>query len=99
MSPYFKETSFYDLTLNKITMTYAPFDNLPESISLRQWILYINPETNLIDKAYIEKQITPQKKIQLTWNKGKNCRQVYLTDDENGKSRIEKTIEIKWEVK
>ncbi len=71
---YFKETSFEDQTLNAITMTYEPSTTIPDSISLRHWDIYINPETGNIVKVYIVKQFKKSNGIitqQLTWKANK----------------------------
>ena len=67
---FFKETKFNDQTLNAITFTYDPSKILPDSISLRHWDVYVNPETGVVEKVYIVKNIKEDnKKItqQLTW--------------------------------
>lgn len=71
---YFKEISFEDQTLNAITMTYDPSTAIPDSISLRHWDIYINPETGNILKVYIVKQSRKSDGIitqQLTWKTNK----------------------------
>ena len=56
LTQYFKEASFNDQTLNAITFTYDPITVLPDSISLRHWDVYINPETGKVFKVYMVKQ-------------------------------------------
>lgn len=74
LTSYFKETSFKDQTINAITFTYDPFIALPDSISLRHWDIYIDPESGKISKIYLVKQVKEKGVIttqQLTWKTDK----------------------------
>ncbi len=79
---YFKETKFKDLSINSITFTYDPIAKIPDSISLRHWDVYINPETGKVTKVYIVRK-TKEKNItqQLTWDSDKWAKIVTVTDD------------------
>src|ERR1700733_14702329 len=53
---YFKETKFNDQTVNAITLMYEPSKQLPDSMQLRKWNVYIDPVTGKVRSLYIEKQ-------------------------------------------
>lgn len=96
---YFKETSFNDLTLNSITLTYAPVKLLPDSIPLLNWDVYINPESGKIQKIYIVKQFKNKEDLireQLTWQTNKSATITTLIDKNKGKKmqvfRVDKFI-------
>lgn len=91
----FKETKFMDNTLNAITLTYDAIKTLPDSLALRHWDVYIDPETNNIRKIYMVKQLPQQITEQLTWIAGKQCNIKWISE-KNGKPFIEKDVIIKW---
>jgi hypothetical protein len=96
----FTETRFEDQTLGTYTFTYTPSRTLPDSIALRKWDVYINPETGLVKKIYLEKWVKgdpDNKYLQLTWNTDHNCKIVYLTENKAGKRQIEKEEQINWD--
>lgn len=96
MVSFFSEKTFMDQTLNMVTLTYDPISILPDSIQWRHWDIYIDPATNVIQRIYLIKQISPDKKAQLTWLSDKQCKIVVLHEDETGVSKIETQTEIKW---
>src|SRR6187431_205361 len=70
----FQETRFNDQTLNSITFTYDPKTNLPDSINLRHWDVYVDPEKGTVTKVYLLKNISVDKQRltqQLTWQTDK----------------------------
>ncbi|MDO9376346.1 MAG: hypothetical protein Q7T76_18115 [Ferruginibacter sp.] len=70
----FRETRFNDQTINAITFTYDPSVTLPDSLSLRHWDVYVDPEKSTVSKVYILKEfIKDGENItqQLTWQTGK----------------------------
>lgn len=93
---FFKENKFLDQTLHTYTFTYEPLTQLPDSIKLQRWDVYINPDNNSVKRIYMEKNITPVKKLLLTWQSNQWCRIVTVTVDASGKELIKKEEEIKW---
>ena len=66
----YKENSFLDQTINAYTFSYDPKKQLPDSIHLTHWDVYMNPQTNSIERIYMvkEKDSANQKiTTQLTW--------------------------------
>jgi hypothetical protein len=66
MSSLFSEKSFLDQTINAFTFSYDPKVKLPGSIKLTHWDVYMNPQTNKIERIYLVKQNADTIK-QLTW--------------------------------
>lgn len=96
---FFKETSFNDQTLNAITMTYDPLTVIPDSISLRHWDIYINPETGNITKVYLVKQLKNKDGLitqQLTWKTNKWAMITTLLNMPNDSTKILKEEKIIW---
>jgi hypothetical protein len=87
LSKYFTETKFNDQSINRITFTYAATNiKLPDSIQLRQWDVYVEPETGKVTKVYIVREFIEDKKHvlqQLTWNTGKGAKIVTISGNSN----------------
>ena len=95
----FKETKFLDQTLNAFTFSYDPIKQIPDSIPLLQWIVYIHPETERINKIYMIKRYAEKgnKYIQqMTWQTGKSAKIVQILQQPDGKDVVDKTEEFIW---
>jgi hypothetical protein len=76
MSAYFSVKSFFDQTINSVTLTYEPKVALPDSMHLRRWDVYIDPQSGTVRKIYIVKDEVENginKELQLIWNVDNNC--------------------------
>jgi len=96
---YFKETSFMDQTINAITFTYDPLPTLPDSISLRHWDIYIDPESDKISKIYLVKQFKEKEGIvtrQLTWKTNKWASINTIINMPNGNTALLKAEKFIW---
>ena len=96
---YFKETSFNDLTLNSITLTYDPIKTLPDSIRLKHWTVYIDPETGKIQKIYMVKQFKNNSNYlteQLTWQTDKSATINTLINKGSNKTEFLKVDKFIW---
>ena len=96
MISLFKESKFLDQTLDAVTLTYEPINSLPDSVMLRHWDIYINPETGKVTRLYMLKKNSPAITQQLTWQVGKSCSIVTISEDEKGNAVIDKEVTIKW---
>ncbi len=74
MEKYFVGKSFLDQTINAFTFSYDPKTQLPDSIKLIHWDVYVDPQKNEVNRIYIVKEddsnganITTQ----LTWQSNK----------------------------
>lgn len=89
----FNESKFNDQTTEAITFTYTPKNSLPDSISIRHWDVYVDPEKGTIKRVYIVKQSKQGDATliqQLTWQTNKSAKIVSIGAD--GKIQSE----LKW---
>ena len=96
---FFTETKFKDQTLNAITFTYDPSRILPDSIPLRHWDVYVNPETGNVEKVYIVKTIKEQGQSftqQLTWQTNKLVKITTILNTTNGDQTLLKEVVFIW---
>jgi hypothetical protein len=100
LTDFFKETKFNDQTLNAITFTYDPYKKIPDSISLRHWDVYINPETGSVIKVYVVKQLRESNQLitqQLTWQTNKMAKISTILNKQDGEMELLKEVIIKWD--
>ena len=96
---YFKETRFNDQTINAITFIYEPSQPLPDSMSLRNWTVYVDPEKGLVTKIYIVKQLRSYGKLitqQLTWQTNKFAKISSIVNKPDGSLELLKEEEFIW---
>jgi len=86
----FIEKSFLDQTLNAITFSYDPSRSLPDSVQIRRWDVYIDPDRETVKRIYIVKQLntTPTQTIQLTWKSDNFCQITTITEKPNSQPGI-----------
>jgi len=97
MYSLFKESSFLDETINAYTFSYDPKKQLPDSIRLRHWDVYMNPQTNTIERIYIVKEKDSANEnitTQLTWlvNKSYSIRTITQRKGQEAEIKEEKMI-------
>ena len=97
MKELFTESKFLDQTINAFTFTYDAKGKLPDSMTLKHWDVYIDPETGKVKRIYMVKNLGINKTLQLTWLGNKSCKSVTIIDSVNGNSSIEKEINITWD--
>ncbi len=93
----FTEKSFLDQSINAVTLTYDPAVVLPDTMQLKHWDVYIDPQTNKVKRIYMVKDISKTKTLQLTWVSNKWCKITSIITDENGISTVEKEEKITWD--
>ncbi len=96
LEQFFSESKFADQTVDAYTFTYSPKANLPDSILLQRWDVYISPSSNTVKRIYIVKKTTEGKELQLTWQSGKWCKTICIAKDKTGKQFVEYEQTIKW---
>ena len=94
---YFTESNFMDQSLNAATFTYDPSGNLPDSMKLKHWDVYIDPKTSKVKRVYLVKQPDKNKTLQLTWISGQSCKITTITIDERGEMKAGKEEKIIWD--
>lgn len=94
---YFKESTFNDQSTESITFTYDPISVLPDSISLRHWDVYVDPDKGTIKRIYIVKELgaggDSSHTQQLTWQTNKWAKIVTIRN-KPGASTLQS--EVKW---
>lgn len=97
MHTLFKENSFLDQTINAYTFSYDPKKVLPDSIHLTHWDVYMNPQTNMVERIYLVKEKDSAHQnvtTQLTWlvNKWYSVRTITQIPGQEAEIREEKII-------
>jgi hypothetical protein len=96
---YFKPTKFFDQTINAVTFTYNPVKPLPDSLTLRHWDLYINPETGKVTKVYMIREVSDGGKritLQQTWQAGKWAKLVTLSHEGGDSVKLVREDKLTW---
>ena len=96
---FFKEIAFTDLTLNAVTFTYEPVKILPDSIPLRHWDVYIDPESGKVTKVYMVKQLKDKGVLytqQLTWKTDNWALIVTIKNNPDGSAELLKEDKYIW---
>jgi hypothetical protein len=93
MTSLFSEKSFLDQTINAYTFSYDAKVKLPDSIKLTHWDVYMNPQTNNIERIYMVKE-NGDTTTQLTWlvNKSYSIRTIISEPAREAKIKEEKMI-------
>lgn len=93
----FTEKNFLDQTIAAFTFTYDPTGLLPDSMKLKRWDVYIDPENNKVKRIYMVKEISKSMSLQLTWQNDKYCKIVSIITDTSGNSAVDKEEKITWD--
>ena len=97
---FFKQTKFNDQTLNSITFTYDPVKILPDSISLRHWDVYVDPEKGNVTKVYIVKQEKIRSETytyQLIWKTNQWAKITTILNKSDGNDVVIKEEQFIWD--
>ena len=100
LTRHFYETKFNDQTLNAVTFTYDPINKIPDSISLRHWDVYVNPETGKVTKVYMVKETNENNDHitwQLTWQSNKMAKIVTILQKQDGSAELLKEVSLIWD--
>jgi hypothetical protein len=92
----FTEKSFLDQSIGSLTFTYEPSGILPDTMTLKHWDVYIDPETGKVKRVYMVKEFN-NRTLQLTWLSRKWCKITSIVTDQNGTSSVEKEEKITWD--
>ncbi len=97
LAPYFIETKFLDQSIDAYTFTYEAKSQLPDTLLLRHWDVYVEPETGKVKRIYIIKKEGNSKILQLTWQSNKWCKTTTIINNPDGTATIEKEEKISWD--
>ena len=98
LSKYFAGKSFLDQTVNAFTFSYDPKGQLPDSIKLKHWDVYVDPQKNNVRRVYIvqeDKVNGIPLTTQLTWESDKWF-SVRTIEQPPGKEPVVKEQILKW---
>jgi hypothetical protein len=62
-----KETKFFDETIESFTLSYDVKNEHISKTPWRKWDVYVNPETQKVDRLFLVKNISDSTFSQLTW--------------------------------
>lgn len=97
----FSEKSFLDQTINSFTFSYDPVDKLPDTLKLKRWDVYVDPQKNIIKRIYLvkEEMINGERQVsQLTWKANQWCKITTILNHANRAPDIKEEI-MKWDFK
>ena len=97
LTAFFTETRFLDQTINAFTFSYDAIGQLPDTLTLKHWDVYVNPETGKVKRVYLVKNNGTGKTLQLTWIGDRSCKIITIAEEPNGNSYIEKEEKINWD--
>lgn len=90
---FFAQKSFLDQTINAYTFSYDPVSTLPDTMQLKRWDVYIDPQKNKVKRIYMVKErrennTTSKQTLQLTWMAAHWCKITTITEQENNPPAI-----------
>lgn len=91
LSAWVKETKFYDESIESFTLSYDVQKNHFEKTSWRKWDVYINPESQKVDRLFLVKNISDSTIAQLTWIP-KSFAKILIINNQNSSILEEKTF-------
>lgn len=99
----FKETKFNDQTLNAITLIYEPLGQLPDTLQLRSWNVYIDPASGKVRSVYLVKQFKEKNQSggqsytqQLIWTTDESAQITTILNQPDGTATLVKEQKIIW---
>lgn len=96
MTAFFDEKKFLDQSVNAYTFTYNAKGTLPDTMQLRHWDVYVDPETGKVQRIFMQKEIGNGRQQQLTWQSGQWCKMITLGEIKKDSIGVLKEIKINW---
>jgi hypothetical protein len=97
LTALFTEKKFLDQTINAITFTYDAKSDLPDSMNLQHWDVYVDPVSGKVRRIYLVKSAGINKTLQLTWLGNRSCKMITIDNAATGNSSVEKEVNIIWD--
>lgn len=91
MSSWVKETKFYDESIASFTLSYDVQKEYLIKTSWRKWDVYVDPESQKVDRIFLVKNISDSTIAQLTWIP-KSYAKFVIINNQNSSVVEEKTI-------
>jgi hypothetical protein len=86
-----KETKFYDESIESFTLSYDVQNAYFKKTTWRKWDVYINPETQKVDRLFLVKTNSDSTIAQLTWIP-KSFAKIVIINNQNSSIVEEKTF-------
>jgi len=97
MTKFFKQEKFLDQSVDAYTFTYDPIGTLPDSMQLRHWDVYVDPQDGIVRRVYLVKDLGNGRQQQLTWDAHeKFCKIIELSTKPDGTPFVENEQKIIW---
>jgi hypothetical protein len=93
---YYKEEKFLDKSVAAFTFTYDAKSPVADTLPLRHWDVYVEPETGTVKRIYLVKKINASKTLQLTWLHNQWFKTTTIVTDATGNSSVAKEEKINW---
>ena len=91
MNSWVKENKFYDESIESFTLSYDVQKDYFEKTAWRKWDVYINPESQKVDRIFLVKNISDSTIAQLTWIPTSYAK-IVIINNKNSTVAEEKTI-------
>ena len=97
----FAQKSFLDQTINAFTFSYDPVSTLPDTMQLKRWDVYIDPQKSKVKRIYMVKEImenngATKQTMLLTWIAAHWCKITTITEQQHNPPKIKEEKMI-WE--
>ena len=91
MSSWVKESKFYDESIASFTLSYDVQKDYYEKTAWRKWDVYVDPESQKVDRIFLVKNISDSTIAQLTWIP-KSYAKIVIINNQNSSVVEEKTF-------
>ena len=91
MNSWVKESKFYDQSIASFTLSYDVQKEYFEKTSWRKWDVYVEPESQKVDRIFLIKNISDSTIAQLTWIP-KSYAKIVIINNQNSSVVEEKTF-------
>ncbi len=96
LKAFFSESKFLDNSVGSYTWTYEPAKQLPDTLDLQRWTVYVDPFTERVSSIFMVKKLPDNKQLQLYWLADSAGKIVQIKDNA-GTAVVEKETVIKWD--
>ena len=91
MNSWVKESKFYDESIASFTLSYDVQKDFFEKTAWRKWDVYVDPESQKVDRIFLVKNISDSTIAQLTWIP-KSYAKIVIINNQNSSVVEEKTF-------
>lgn len=91
MNSWVKESKFYDQSIAFFTLSYDVQKEYFEKTAWRKWDVYVDPESQKVDRIFLVKNISDSTVAQLTWIP-KSYAKIVIINNQNSSVVEEKTF-------